>query len=273
MPAAYAHYRFGKDVIDCLPLTCRNLVTENRSLFDIGLHGPDILFYHRPLSHDPVNRLGYGMHERPAAEFFQRAAMLYRTSDAPDALRAYLYGFICHFALDSTCHPYIEKMEHDSGLSHAEIETELERHFMLIDSKDPASYVPIEHIQATEEASRVIAPCFGSLAPEDIKASLKGMIRSHNLLHAPKKAKRDVLYLGLRLAGKYDSMQGLVMKPDANEACGNYCLLLGKLYREAVTVASSLIRQYAGVLSGGSELSPRFSLTFGAGESWKELLI
>ena len=123
---AYAHYRFGKDVIDCLPLTCRNLVTENRSLFDIGLHGPDILFYHRPLSHDPVNRLGYGMHERPAAEFFQRAAMLYRTSDAPDALRAYLYGFICHFALDSTCHPYIEKMEHDSGLSHAEIETELE---------------------------------------------------------------------------------------------------------------------------------------------------
>ena len=81
---------------------------------------------------------------------------------------------------------------------------------------------------------------------------MKGMIRSHNLLHAPKKAKRDVLYLGLRLAGKYDSMQGLVMKPDANEACGNYCLLLGKLY---------------------SELSPRFSLTFGAGESWKELLI
>ena len=146
--------------------------------------------------------------------------MLYRTSDAPDALRAYLYGFICHFALDSTCHPYIEKMEHDSGLSHAEIETELERHFMLIDRKDPASYVPIEHIQATEEASRVIAPCFGSLAPEDIKASLKGMIRSHNLLHAPKKAKRDVLYLGLRLAGKYDSMQGLVMKPDANEASG-----------------------------------------------------
>ena len=144
---------------------------------------------------------------------------------------------------------------------------------MLIDRKDPASYVPIEHIHATEEASRVIAPCFEALSPEDVKASLKGMIRSHKLLHAPSGHKRNILYLGLRLAGKYDSMQGLVMKPDTNEACGSYCLLLDKLYREAVTVASSLIRQYAGVLSGDGELSPRFSLTFGAGESWKELLI
>lgn len=273
MPAAYTHYRFGKDVLNCLPLTCKKILTENRALFDIGLHGPDILFYYKPLSHNPVNRLGYGMHERPADEFFRKAADLYKNTEDPDAFRSYLYGFICHFALDSACHPYIEKMEHDSGLSHAEIETELERHFMLIDRKDPASYIPIGHIHATDEASRIIAPCFEPLAPADILASLKGMIRSHKLLHAPKNPKRNILYLGLRLAGKYDSMQGLIMKPEANEACGNYCLLLGKLYREAVTVASSLIRQYAGVLNGAGDLSPRFSFTFGAGDGWKELLI
>ena len=35
-----------------------------------GLHGPDILFYYKPLRANAVNQIGFGMHARPAAEFF-----------------------------------------------------------------------------------------------------------------------------------------------------------------------------------------------------------
>ena len=47
MPTTYAHYKFGKEVMSALPRPLQNAIENNRELFDIGLHGPDILFYYR----------------------------------------------------------------------------------------------------------------------------------------------------------------------------------------------------------------------------------
>ena len=47
MPAFYAHYRFGCDVLKQLPEDIRSICTAHRGLFDIGLHGPDIYFFYR----------------------------------------------------------------------------------------------------------------------------------------------------------------------------------------------------------------------------------
>ncbi len=273
MPAAYAHYRFGKDVLSCLPFIYRKPVKKYRELYDIGLHGPDILFYYMPLSKNTINQTGYAMHDRPASEFFEKAAEIYGEAGDQEALKAYLYGFVCHFTLDSSCHPYIEKMIKASGISHSEIETEFERYLMRKDGLDPAAYIPIRHIRASEEAAKVIAPCFDPLTPAQIKSSLKGMIVSHKLLHAPGSRKRSFLYLALMLTGNYTSMQGLIMKPEKNEACEGYCGLLEHLYTEAVTVAASLVQQYTDVLDRGAALSPRFLQTFGAGDNWEELYL
>ena len=49
MPAAYTHYRFGRDVLALLPEELRSVITAHRALYDIGLHGPDIFFFYRPL--------------------------------------------------------------------------------------------------------------------------------------------------------------------------------------------------------------------------------
>lgn len=272
MPAAYAHYRFGKDVLDCLPSLYKKPIKKYRELYDIGLHGPDILFYYKPLSSNPINKTGNAMHDQPADTFFLRMSDIFKTCEAPEALTAYLYGFICHFALDSTCHPYIEKITSANHISHTELETELERYYMLKDNIDPMAYVPIQHIYTTDFNCKVIAPCFG-LTEKEIKASLKGMITSHKLLHAPTKFKRTVLYTGLKLTGNYDYMQGLIMKPNADLTCEKYFTLLNNLYEEAITVATSLIQQYTNVLEHNTGISPRFHLTFGAGENWEQLYI
>lgn len=271
MPSTYTHYRFGKEVITCLPSPYLKPIERYCDLYNIGLHGPDILFYYKPLSSNSVNRTGYAMHDVPSDQFFYKASGIFRTCENPDALKAYLYGFICHFALDSTCHPYIEKMTHTTGISHSEIETELDRSFLLIDHIDLHSYVPIQHIHATDFNSHIIAPCFDPISEPEVKAALKGMITSHNLLHAPGAVKRNLLYAGLKLTGHFDSMQGLIMKPQPNPKCEKYCSLLQNLYTEAVTTASSLIQQYYNVLEHDALLSPRFHMTFGAGENWATL--
>ena len=73
MPSTYAHRRFGADVLVQLPRELREKITPYRPLYDMGLHGPDLMFYYRALQSNPVNRLGNAMHEQPGRVFFTRA--------------------------------------------------------------------------------------------------------------------------------------------------------------------------------------------------------
>ena len=130
MPTTYAHYRFGKEVTEALPRGLQNTIEYHRDLYDIGLHGPDILFYYKALKSHPVNQQGHTVHENFADTFFEHAVSVIEKAEDPAAARVYIYGVICHFALDSECHPYIEKMIQESGISHCELEMEFDRMLM-----------------------------------------------------------------------------------------------------------------------------------------------
>lgn len=95
MPTTYAHYKFGKEVLGALPRPLQNAVENNRELFDIGVHGPDILFYYNPIRKNPVSGQGYELHDKMADEFFRNAIEVIGQAENPAAARAYIYGFIC----------------------------------------------------------------------------------------------------------------------------------------------------------------------------------
>ena len=76
MPAFYAHYRFGCDVLKQLPEDIRSICTAHRGLFDIGLHGPDIYFFYRPVLPNKVNRIGYAAHKRSGSLRLRMTKML-----------------------------------------------------------------------------------------------------------------------------------------------------------------------------------------------------
>ena len=118
MPSTYAHYRMGQEVIKQVSVPAHDIIMKHKQLYDIGLHGPDILFYYHPLVTNPVNAIGYGLHERSGKYFFGKAAEIIETASDKEAALAYIYGFICHFALDSTCHGYIDEKIAQSGVSH-----------------------------------------------------------------------------------------------------------------------------------------------------------
>ena len=73
MPSTYAHRRFGANVLEHLPDELRAQLEQNRELYDIGLHGPDLLFYYHAASSNPVSALGNAMHDKPGRVFFDRA--------------------------------------------------------------------------------------------------------------------------------------------------------------------------------------------------------
>lgn len=271
MPTTYAHYKFGKDVIGALPRTLQKSVENNRELFDIGLHGPDILFYYKALSSNHVNITGYNLHEKFADEFFQHAAKVIDTATDREGARAYIYGFICHFSLDSECHKYIEKMIQVSGISHSEIEMEFDRLLLTEDFINPLSYLAIRHIRPTRKNAEIISSFFDGITVEETQKALSSMISVHKLLLAPQPWKRKFLFLAMKLTGHYDSKHGMVMSVNPNPACADYCRLLKKLYAGAVPLAAGLILKYQKLLDHGAVLPERFHETFGAGEKWQDL--
>ncbi|MCH5353078.1 MAG: zinc dependent phospholipase C family protein [Acutalibacter sp.] len=108
MPACLTHHLFAKNVLSDL--------SEQKELnlcaYYWGAQGPDFLFCHRYfpwMRGRSLKSYGSELHETPPSKTLSAMRDFVRRHDDP-AYRSYVYGFICHYALDSTAHPYINAL-------------------------------------------------------------------------------------------------------------------------------------------------------------------
>ena len=80
----------------------REIMDDYSDCFYSGCQGNDVLFY----SFFEFKGFAGGTHTRGTYELFCRMCEFVRESGRGD-LRAYLYGFICHYTLDKIIHPYV----------------------------------------------------------------------------------------------------------------------------------------------------------------------
>ena len=77
MPASYTHQQFGNQVLNKLEnTTIKKIINDNLNLYNIGLQGPDILFFYQPLKKNPVNTLGNQRHQDIARALIENAMKL-----------------------------------------------------------------------------------------------------------------------------------------------------------------------------------------------------
>ena len=155
MPSTYAHRCFGRQVLAALPQEMQQLLRPEQALFSIGLHGPDILFFDHPLL-GHVSRLGHRMHKQSGAAFFRPAGEKLAALEFPAPETAYLYGFLCHFALDRACHGYIAEQIARSGVAHTEIEVEFDRSLLVQAGLDPIRTSLTGHLHASARSAAVM---------------------------------------------------------------------------------------------------------------------
>ncbi len=273
MPSTYAHLVFGRSLLASWPKKLRRAAGANIELFLIGLHGPDILFYYRPLKPNPVSAVGFGQHEKPAAAFFGPAAELVHRSDESIRAdqRAYLLGFICHFALDLACHGYVERKIRE-GVSHSEIEVEFDRSLMVDDGLDPLRHVLTGHIHPGKENAALIAPFFPGVTAGETDKALRGMIFYNRLLLAPHRWQRDFVTGLLKLTGNDIEMRGLMVKLEPDPRCADSCLRLKKLMAKAEKQCTELAAEYMRCLEDETlPLPEAMKFTFGPAPGWEKL--
>lgn len=261
MPTTFTHDIFGKEVFHKLPDELKGVIRKGKQVYRIGLHGPDIFFYYRPLMKNKINQIGHDMHWENASVFFRKAAEEYQKSPEP-CLAAYLLGFACHFVLDSTCHGYIWNYEKEKGVSHAEIETELDRYFLEREGKELFHYLPTDPLVPSKENAQVIARVFPAAGEKAVQSAVRSQKIYDGLLTCKGKWKEKIVLGGMKIFGCYGKMEGQVMRKNSNPVCRESTKTLIGLYQQAVEDAVPVLENLYQALAGEGRLSPRFERNF-----------
>ncbi|MDD3660673.1 MAG: zinc dependent phospholipase C family protein [Lachnospiraceae bacterium] len=263
MPTTYAHYRFGKDVLSQLPSSLQKEIEQNLPLYQIGLHGPDILFYYKALSKNEVSSYGGFLHDHSAYEFLAPQKQVLSDLSQSASLFPYLYGFITHFILDTYCHPYVRETENITGLSHSEIEADFDRLLLCKDGLDPVSSKLTGHLAVTSEIAESISHFYPDrITADHIVTALHSMIKLLDFLVAPQKTKRFLINQVLKLSGNYEGMHGLIINYEPNPVLVPHCDKLYSLYQSSIPVCVQSILAYQDYLQNETALSAVFNRTF-----------
>lgn len=262
MPAAYAHHRFGDACLMAMPEKERGLCEEHRALFDYGVHGPDVLFYYHPLSRNPVNRYGSDLHHRSGREFFTGAAAAYReTGDDREKLRAYLIGFLAHFALDSSAHAYINGISASSGLSHNLVEAQYEAYLMRGDGLDPVGVDRSAPLLPTVERAAVIARVFPFDAAQVLEA-MRGQKRVLGLFHSPLGVKKAVVRNAVSLLKIGGDFGDLFIERESLPECESMNREIDRCRALALERFPGMLAKLTALLADGTLPGERFDYDF-----------
>lgn len=90
------------------------------------------------------------------------------------------------------------------------------------------------------------------LTPRQTERAIRTFLRGNALFLAPGHCKRTVLYTGMRLAGAYHGLHGMIVNYEPNPKCTESNLVLQRLFDEAVPQAVTLITEYLPCIRGGA---------------------
>ncbi|MBQ7000625.1 MAG: hypothetical protein IJN67_06215 [Oscillospiraceae bacterium] len=255
MPASFAHYRFGKQLLPSLPGPERQCIQRFRRMFDVGLQGPDIFFYYNPYVKTAVGALGSKFHAITGQELFPAACAAADT----EAGRAYLYGLLAHYCLDSVCHPYVQRLADIGEAAHVPLESEFER-FLLVLDKHPAphTYDISKKLRLTRGECMTVARFYPPASGTQVGISLRSMAFSTNFLASPNWKWREAVLKRVK-----PSLLDYRIPHEEDPELALYVRELKELYDRAAEKYPSLLAQLTAHMQTGEPLGEDFALAFG----------
>ncbi len=267
MPSQYAHKKFGALVYKRLPDELRRIIAENKNEYLIALHGPDPFFFCMPSKSERIVEIALRHHQR-SFSYLQDAAfkVINGLSDGPEL--SYFYGMICHFVLDTFCHPLVDKAIAETGLSHGKIETEFERYLLDKDGLDSLSYPAYAHLPIDKATAEVAARFYDDATASDFYHCMKCM-KVMLLAVAPKnhfyKNSAAKVMSAFGYSGKVAS---LIMSRDPSSLCKKNMKEMEKELYASVDRAVSEILDFTAMIMSGEKNNTFISNRDFSGNIW-----
>ena len=146
MPDSYAHKYNAKCALEIA-----NYKPRNYSTFILGCNGPDVFYYYRkmdPFRSQNMSSLSSLLHSRRTGLFLQNMFRFAQTNAQKD----FCLGWLCHYAMDSVLHPYINyvttaygspfNIEHGHSFFESSLDTYISKYETGFPAANPEEYLP-----------------------------------------------------------------------------------------------------------------------------------
>ena len=261
MPATYAHYRFGCQMLGTMPADMCRTAKRFRRLYDVGLHGPDLFFFYRPGIPAKLRVLGHKFHIQTGREIYSRVCRSLRMEPS-EAAQAYLYGVLCHYALDAACHPYVEEQAREGLVTHTRIETEFDAFLFELDGKRTSAQRDLSrHIRLTPGECETVARFYPGTEGRQIASCVKSMATIRKLLALPEGDPRK-LVSGVMSAASQEFSQ-MISGPVPDVRCEEMMQPLRQRYDRAANRFPQMLMQLGAHLTYNAPLGEDFNPIFG----------
>ena len=261
MPNYFTHLQFGERVLAALPEPLRARIQPQRADFDVGCYGPDPLFFYHLLHDNPVRRVGLRMHKVSALPVLRRLARII-SEDRPGAA-GYAAGFLCHFALDSGCHGYIEARAAGGQTSHLRMEGEYDRLLMERAGLDPLRQTPLPRHKLSGAEMETVALIYPGVTAKQFRESLEAYRRVCRLQTVAARAGLGRAIDALsRHTPKKPDFQGAVLSRRPAGECAVSSTVLDRLVAQAVPTAVEKIGALFRAAAGEGPLDSWFDRDF-----------
>lgn len=270
MPTTYTHWRFGDECLKTLPKNLKELINNNRNIFDYGVHGPDFYFYYKCIKHNPVNDHGSNIHNLPAKEIFKTFKENYKKIKDKDLALSYILGFTSHFVLDSHSHSYVERAKEVTGFSHQRIESQLDKYLLIKDGLNPIKKDLTFSLKPTKKMAKVITNLYDHFDDKIVYQSMKDFVFYLKLLKDNSDLKRAFL-VKLMKSVNAENFIGLLITKEEYKGIEPLMKRLEKLYIKALSHYRELALNVVGYINDQEKLNEYFDRNFNEVEDYKSI--
>ena len=178
------------------------------------------------------------------------------------ALWAYALGVVCHFALDASCHTYINHFEKTRRISHHEIEKEFEKYLMKKDGLDPFNW-DFRQALSTNFRWAKLLHCFMACSQFKFISQSKAFCGFH--VCSSRQARQNVMSFLPECVLRVYMVRFMVFLPmrktipDAVTDNEKLELLMKKSVQDAIKMSEELEKAYRGEMRLGKIFDQTFS--------------
>ena len=255
MPASYAHYRFGKLLLPTLPNDVRQCIQRFRRMYDAGLQGPDFFFFYNPIMKTATGKLGSVFHRQTGQAFFPVACK----AASSEAAKAYLYGLLGHYCLDSICHPFVNRLVEIEEAMHIPLESEFERFLLAEDGESsPETFDMSKYFRLTRGECMSVAAFYPGCTGAQVFRCIRFMALFTGFLSHPNRARQTWILQRLK-----PSLCDYMIPAEENETLAPYIRELQDLYGQALEQYPQLLAQVTQHMKTGADFGEDFAADFG----------
>lgn len=262
MASIYTHHRFGNELLKTLPNQFKVIAESNLPYYLLGQQGPDLFFFN-PLTLMKEDSPGTIIHKQSGKAFIDNQINMLTDYEWNSAEMAYFIGSLCHYILDSHIHPQVNALSTEH-YTHLDIETELDRYYLLIDGHNPFAY-PLENLIAKETGFSTVIPKFYEQYPKGTASNVNLGIKFFRIFkrffHSESLQKENFIKSLLKISGN-QSFESLIIHQTAFAEAKLSNPQLNEIYYQALNNAPTFIENVFDYILNDANLLPNFNINY-----------